>query len=954
MTTGSLIIDPYLSLLDAVAVPLLVIRQGRVHWLNHNAQELLQRQPEELRTQPITTLFASDYTDLIRLTLDAALRTQAPLTVVAPLNIHTQQGAATTWMRVTISPSDQLKPDERLLTLASAQPPLSEPLHPDVDQLPHGVYMTSVEGQLLYANPAAFRIYGYSNYADFERVAAQKVSTHYDNPAEREQIVQRWLATPGYSTAEYQALRADGTKFWVRDTGRAVRDAQGRVLRFEGAITDITLEKTQQAQITARNQELETLNAIARTISSSLDVDTILEHFLVGLQSVVPYTSSSIFLYVDDKAKVYSYRNLPDIQEVEAHMGFFRDDPITQQVFESEQPLIIPDTQQNPDWVRLPTTAYIRCWMGVPLLHQGKTIGLLNLDHAEPNFYQAHHARNAFALAQQASVVISNARLYQQAQTELAQRTQAQAALSQALQRTQTLYNALQLLINADLLDEVLAQVLAMLCDTLSAAGGLLVAFDDSVGSVNHYIELGVTGGWQDFWQLVGDTSRTEPGLPDYDLRWPQALQRTLVDGRHVCAASVGARGALLVVRAAEASPFAEDDGTLLGTLAHQLTIALENNMLWHQLQQYSLRLALMLDERTQQLKQERAQLQAILDATGEGILYMEDFAFKYANPALCHMLRYSQQELVGQQLSFIRADAPEDDTVSASDDPYHIILGNLSEMNRDETRLRRRDGSTFFASLTFTMIGNPGDQPVRMVVVVRDVSQDHELHAQRARFIDNAAHELRTPLTSLGLRLQLLQRQPERLETHLKPLYRAYNNMKLLVDDMLNLTRFEKTSVVVERRAHNLQPLLEDAAKLAERQGQQRRIKRRFAKHAVLAYVDADRIQQMMQALLRDMLNEIDADDQLVLTLDIQYRASQNYARITVHNPIRRFPSDLLPTQIFEAFSWPRLGASEGTGIELAIVNRIVALHGGVVRASNQPEGGSSISILLPYREGA
>ncbi|MDP0953379.1 PAS domain-containing protein, partial [Klebsiella pneumoniae] len=58
--------------------------------------------------------------------------------------------------------------------------------------------------------------------------------------------------------------------------------------------------------------------------------------------------------------------------------------------------------------------------------------------------------------------------------------------------------------------------------------------------------------------------------------------------------------------------------------------------------------------ERTSELMLEQRRLQAIFDATGEGVFYLEDFRFQYVNPAFCRLLGYRADELVGQSLSVV------------------------------------------------------------------------------------------------------------------------------------------------------------------------------------------------------------------------------------------------------------------------------------------------------------
>ncbi|MFN7209582.1 MAG: histidine kinase dimerization/phospho-acceptor domain-containing protein, partial [Aggregatilineales bacterium] len=81
-----------------------------------------------------------------------------------------------------------------------------------------------------------------------------------------------------------------------------------------------------------------------------------------------------------------------------------------------------------------------------------------------------------------------------------------------------------------------------------------------------------------------------------------------------------------------------------------------------------------------------------------------------------------------------------------------------------------------------------------------RDISKEKALQEQKDRFIANAAHELRTPLTNLKMRLYLLRRQPEAAEAHLAVIEQVTRRIQLLVEDLLDVTRFERGMIALKR----------------------------------------------------------------------------------------------------------------------------------------------------------
>lgn len=118
------------------------------------------------------------------------------------------------------------------------------------DGLPIGLYRTSPDGELLYANKALIDM---MKYPDLESMKRDSVERRYVNPMDRD----RWVAIverDGVVTDfENQNRCYDGSLIWVRDNARAVRDADGGTLYYEGALQDVT-ERRETAERLARER----------------------------------------------------------------------------------------------------------------------------------------------------------------------------------------------------------------------------------------------------------------------------------------------------------------------------------------------------------------------------------------------------------------------------------------------------------------------------------------------------------------------------------------------------------------------------------------------------------------------------------------------------------------------------------------------------------------------------
>lgn len=124
------------------------------------------------------------------------------------------------------------------------------------DQVPDGVYETLPDGTLVAINPALVRMLGYESAGELK--AARRAAELYVSPELRDELRARLEAEGALRNVEINLYRRDGTVITVLENARVVRDRDGRVVCFQGTLTDITDRKQAVDQIQrARDQALE-------------------------------------------------------------------------------------------------------------------------------------------------------------------------------------------------------------------------------------------------------------------------------------------------------------------------------------------------------------------------------------------------------------------------------------------------------------------------------------------------------------------------------------------------------------------------------------------------------------------------------------------------------------------------------------------------------------------------
>ncbi|MFI5304870.1 MAG: PAS domain S-box protein [Nitrospiria bacterium] len=134
-----------------------------------------------------------------------------------------------------------------------------------VEESLEGIFQSTPDGQLLMANPAFAKIYGYDT-PDELMAMVKHVGELYVDPESRKEMLQSLSQKEALKGLEARALRKDGKEILVSANVRLVRDFNGKVLYLEGRIEDITEQRELEHQV-LRAQKLESLGILAGGIA---------------------------------------------------------------------------------------------------------------------------------------------------------------------------------------------------------------------------------------------------------------------------------------------------------------------------------------------------------------------------------------------------------------------------------------------------------------------------------------------------------------------------------------------------------------------------------------------------------------------------------------------------------------------------------------------------------------
>ncbi|MEO7744301.1 MAG: PAS domain-containing protein [Usitatibacter sp.] len=119
-----------------------------------------------------------------------------------------------------------------------------------------GIFQNTPDGRLLAANPAMARMLGFASVEELVRERTDVERQSYAQPALRREFKRQLQEKGSVNAFEYQVLRKDGTKIWVSENVRLVRDAEGKEFLYEGSVQDITERRRVEAELRQANLEL--------------------------------------------------------------------------------------------------------------------------------------------------------------------------------------------------------------------------------------------------------------------------------------------------------------------------------------------------------------------------------------------------------------------------------------------------------------------------------------------------------------------------------------------------------------------------------------------------------------------------------------------------------------------------------------------------------------------------
>jgi PAS domain S-box-containing protein len=373
-----------------------------------------------------------------------------------------------------------------------------------------------------------------------------------------------------------------------------------------------------------------------------------------------------------------------------------------------------------------------------------------------------------------------------------------------------------------------------------------------------------------------------------------------------------------------------------------------------------------LVDDRTRTLREREATLGAVF-ATSPDVIHVLDAAgvATEVSPAVERILGWDAKRFAGRPLTEL-AD-PEDAAELAS--AIGRLLSGESDHSSVRYRAHSREGVPTVLESQAAALKDETGAPVGVVAVTRDITEraaleaaqhDAQLAAEfanrsKSEFLSRMSHELRTPLNAVIGFAQLLEMSElsEDNRDSVAQVLRGGRHLLDLINEVLDISRIETGALALSAEAVSISELVHEAADLIAPLAAERDVRVRVDEPETRSpHVLADR-QRLKQILLNLLSNAVKYNRQSG-RVEISIRAiGDDHIRVVVSDTGPGITDDKLG-RLFTPFD--RLGAEqtevEGTGIGLALSQRLAETMNGGLGVESTPGVGSRFWVELPAAE--
>ena len=357
----------------------------------------------------------------------------------------------------------------------------------------------------------------------------------------------------------------------------------------------------------------------------------------------------------------------------------------------------------------------------------------------------------------------------------------------------------------------------------------------------------------------------------------------------------------------------------------------------------------------TRDLEERKKMDEAILAGIGDGLTATDKNGdIIIANQAFTNILGWKKGEVLGKKmLEVIPMEEESGKKVSSQDRPLSRVLKTGKKIVDSEKYYRRRDGEKVPVEINVTPIIS-GGEVAGIIEIFRDISKEKEVDKMKTEFLSLASHQLRTPLSAIKWFLEIILggeagKLSKKQQEMLGKVDQSNNRMIELVNSLLNVSRLEQGRIMVDPEPIDLNNLLnevlaETSFKVKEKK---QNIIKKLKKNKLIIKIDPKLIRQVYLNLISNAIKYSPEKSDIIVSM----KKTEKEVIFSVKDSGYGIPKSE-QSKIFSKFyraSNISVKDTEGNGLGLYLVKKIVEVSGGRIWFESTENKGSTFSFLLP-----
>lgn len=341
-----------------------------------------------------------------------------------------------------------------------------------------------------------------------------------------------------------------------------------------------------------------------------------------------------------------------------------------------------------------------------------------------------------------------------------------------------------------------------------------------------------------------------------------------------------------------------------------------------------------MIIEYQTELTRQNKFLEAIINSLSDGILILdEDYKILRATPKIARWFNEHGNTLMGKNIL-----------------DYIQVAENIkiSKLDSDEIYVKNSPTQNFQASAMKLTLE---DKKKRLVILIKDITDQKELETLREDFVATLTHDLKVPIVAEANILDFLING--KFGDITEKQYVAISNMKTCNQELLDLVQIlletykvNETGIDLDKENIMLVPfidsIIEEMKPISEKAGLN--INFHYA-HDIKAFADNTNLKRVIKNLIQNAISHSESNKDI----DIKMEEIPNYITIKIIDYGKGISKENLEKIFNKYYSTAKKFRKIGTGLGLYLSQQIIKSHGGEIVVSSKEGVNTEFCIKLP-----